>query len=306
MPDAPSPGTAPNDRIRDAGKWLIGASAAVGAALIAGSQLSNIGSLPLCAARTETCFRLPLALVGAAIALGGIAYVMWRAVQILLPVEITIDELNDSWSKTSTWPMDWWWYRRKLSRRFPEIWYFRRNLSQIGNRDPAALIQSRTETWTAYAQSENDVLTADKASKASAKERMAAAKADWNQAVADVDSVLAAAQNQRLMGRFTGMLRQLLLATVITALGITLFAWASNPSPATADLAETSLVDADLRGADLTGVKLDGADLSDADLTAARLDGASLRAVVWRNTTCPDGTNSDRNNPATCLGHLTY
>ena len=48
MPDG-APPDRPSDRIRDAGKWLIGASAAVGAALIAGSQLSDIGSLPLCA-----------------------------------------------------------------------------------------------------------------------------------------------------------------------------------------------------------------------------------------------------------------
>ena len=40
---------------------------------------------------------------------------------------------------------------------------------------------------------------------------------------------------------------------------------------------------ADFRQADLTG----------ADLSAANLTDASLTAVIWNNTTCPDGTNSD-------------
>ena len=40
---------AQDDAIREAAKWLVGSFAAVGAALIAGSQLSSIGHLPVCA-----------------------------------------------------------------------------------------------------------------------------------------------------------------------------------------------------------------------------------------------------------------
>jgi hypothetical protein len=304
MPDAAP--AAPNERIRDAGKWLIGASAAVGAALIAGSQLSNIGSLPLCAVHSENCLRLPLALLGAAVALGGIAFIMWRAVQILLPVEITIDDLIRNWAATKDWPMDWWWYRRKLQRKFPEIHYFRANASQIGHTDPETLKAERTKTWEEYAEAQEEVLQADKSTKAAAKERLAAAKADWDVAVGDVDAVQSSAQYQRLLGQFTGMIRQLLVATVLSALGITTFAWASNPGDASADLSDAHLVGAQLRGVDLSGAKLDGADFTDADLTTARLDGASLKDVTWGNTTCPDGTNSTTNTPATCLGHLRY
>ena len=34
------------------------------------------------------------------------------------------------------------------------------------------------------------------------------------------------------------------------------------------------------------------------------LDSATLTGVIWSNTLCPDGTNSD-NNGNTCVGHLT-
>ncbi|WP_369410317.1 pentapeptide repeat-containing protein, partial [Micromonospora solifontis] len=40
-----------------------------------------------------------------------------------------------------------------------------------------------------------------------------------------------------------------------------------------------------------------------ADLSGADLTGASLHGVVWRATTCPDGTNSDTAG-GTCAGHL--
>jgi uncharacterized protein YjbI with pentapeptide repeats len=46
---------------------------------------------------------------------------------------------------------------------------------------------------------------------------------------------------------------------------------------------------------------LTGANLSDADLTGA----VGLNTVIWSNTTCPDGTNTDTNGDDTCEGHLT-
>lgn len=85
-----------------------------------------------------------------------------------------------------------------------------------------------------------------------------------------------------------------------------------------ADLFEASIYRARLRETDLSGADLDGADLVEANLTRAKLDGAdltdadfegsdltqtSLQAAVWSDTTCPDGTNSDRDG-RTCAGHL--
>jgi uncharacterized protein YjbI with pentapeptide repeats len=68
------------------------------------------------------------------------------------------------------------------------------------------------------------------------------------------------------------------------------------------DLTGANLSDADLTGADLTGADLTGADLTGADLTGSY----GLDTIIWDNTTCPDGSNS--NDPGddaeTCLDNL--
>lgn len=77
-----------------------------------------------------------------------------------------------------------------------------------------------------------------------------------------------------------------------------------------ADLVNASLVGYNLSGLDLAGAysyytsfrnaNFDGTDLAGAtfndgtDLTGATFTGANLSGVTWSDTTCPDGTNSDR------------
>src|SRR5262249_52158236 len=74
-----------------------------------------------------------------------------------------------------------------------------------------------------------------------------------------------------------------------------------------ANLTGARLIFADLTGANLTNANLTNANLTDATLTQARLTGsnltgANLTRVIWSDTTCPDGTNSD-NDGGTCVGH---
>ena len=53
-------------------------------------------------------------------------------------------------------------------------------------------------------------------------------------------------------------------------------------------------------GASLRGCNFSGADLSGVDLSLASLSGANLTGVVWANTVCPDGSNSDTNGRNSC------
>jgi uncharacterized protein YjbI with pentapeptide repeats len=47
-----------------------------------------------------------------------------------------------------------------------------------------------------------------------------------------------------------------------------------------------------------------GADLTDADLTGATYDSSTkFTDVIWKNTTCSGGGNSDSFTPKTCVGH---
>jgi uncharacterized protein YjbI with pentapeptide repeats len=70
-----------------------------------------------------------------------------------------------------------------------------------------------------------------------------------------------------------------------------------------ANLHGTSLMYADLSNADLRGAYMRFTDLTGANLNGANLIGAVLDNVIWWNTYCPDGTNSN-NNKNTCIGHL--
>lgn len=88
-----------SEKIRDAAKWLVGSFAAVGAALIAGSQLSSIGQLPLCTGWSLSCLRLPLALLGAAAGLGGVVWAIWTAVLMLVPNNQPASTLQKEWMK---------------------------------------------------------------------------------------------------------------------------------------------------------------------------------------------------------------
>jgi uncharacterized protein YjbI with pentapeptide repeats len=63
-------------------------------------------------------------------------------------------------------------------------------------------------------------------------------------------------------------------------------------------IAPTNLSMADLRNADLRN-----ANLAFATLAGAQLRHAKLTAVMWFQTTCPDGTNSD-NDANTCVNNL--
>jgi hypothetical protein len=86
----------------------------------------------------------------------------------------------------------------------------------------------------------------------------------------------------------------------------------SNPKarlPLSANFTRASLTNANLSNSNFRGATFTGADLSGADLTNSSLLGttglqtATLTNVIWSNTVCPDGSNSDQDG-GTCVGHF--
>jgi uncharacterized protein YjbI with pentapeptide repeats len=70
-------------------------------------------------------------------------------------------------------------------------------------------------------------------------------------------------------------------------------------------LGEDNLTGANLHGAIISGVRpLVGVNLTDANLAGASVSGFEplFGTVIYSNTTCPDGSNSD-NDGGTCVGH---
>lgn len=77
----------------------------------------------------------------------------------------------------------------------------------------------------------------------------------------------------------------------------------------TADFANANLSGANLTGDDLSDAAFDAANMANANLRGAFHSGGTTWALtqmvgtIWRNTTCPDGTNSSDYSPQTCIGH---
>lgn len=278
-----SPTDSKRDALKDAtelltgaAKWLIGALGAIGAVLIAGSQLSSIGSLTFGP-------RLVAAIVGLGVGLTAVLWSIWQVVNLLAPDRYTIRELSEEWLSASAQSgigvAD-----RRMRRRFPVVDWLGRNPEYLaGHTSPGQL----REHWL------------DR----SAPDRAAALKA--------INELVRLANFRRSREDFARTKRTLAAAMMVAAAGIGAFAWAANPAESAApSLRNADLSGADLSGAALTGADLTGATLRNADLRGANLSGAILTDVVWGNTTCPDGVNSDRTGrgqgteAASCEGHL--
>jgi hypothetical protein len=278
-----------NDRIREASKWLVASAAAVGAALIAGSQLSDIGHLPVGVPTSVANARLWVAVLGAILGLLAVVHVIWRAVQILLPALVTIETLDAAWAVPP----------RHLR---PVVDFFRGQPRYLQGFDsPGELIEHRAERMGALAGPPDQAALIDE----ERQQLMAGIQTEIGDLDQRVTAIEVMAAHELLKAQFHGALPRLLLSASLAALGVTAFAWAANPPdrPATADLRNVRLVNAFLRDADLRNANLDHADLTGADLAGADLTGASIVDTIWRDTTCPDGSNSD-DVGGTCAGHL--
>ena len=79
----------------------------------------------------------------------------------------------------------------------------------------------------------------------------------------------------------------------------------NSPDLKGANLTGANLRSANFSGASLSNVNLTNADLTDATITSSwGLKNENVSGVIWSNTTCPDGTNSDTNGSSGCEGHL--
>ena len=286
-------------RLRDAAKWLVGAFAAVGAALIAGSQLSNIGRLPACIGWSLECTRLPLAIVGAVAGLTSVVWAIWIAVELLTPERIPLSELKKEWDRGEGSAV----YR-----------LFHHNRAYLqGFQDLADMESQESRAFTRFDELAKRFDHASTQELADITGEMEAADSELRDILSRSEAVVALANEAADFATFRSKVRGgILKAAALAAFGIGLFAWAANPPPVEAvptaglrgvDLRKADLSGANLGGVDLTSANLSGANLKDANLEGATLTGALLSSVRWSNTICPDGKNSDAVG-GTCVNHL--
>jgi hypothetical protein len=87
-----NPYQAGSDRVRQTATWLVGVLAAVATVMLAGSQLSGIGSLSL----TDDRWRLAVAVGSALLAIGAVSYAVFRLTEIQMPGEGTLTSIRES------------------------------------------------------------------------------------------------------------------------------------------------------------------------------------------------------------------
>jgi uncharacterized protein YjbI with pentapeptide repeats len=71
-----------------------------------------------------------------------------------------------------------------------------------------------------------------------------------------------------------------------------------------ANLQSASIDNTDLEQATLSDANLSGANIDSSNLQNADLGGANLTGIIWNDTVCPNGTNSDTQNPQVCTAAL--
>lgn len=261
------------ETIRSAARWLVGAFGAIGAVLVAGSQLSSIGELDAGSAR------LKAAVIGLLVGLVAILLGISSVVNLLLPVRWSIGELAARWTEAGAQkdqPLD-----RRKRRKYAEISFLASNPEHMGD------FGSPAELRDAYREADAE------------DPRLA-------ELIAAINITTSIAAYRTLEDRFRRTRWRLAATSGIAAVGIGLFAWAANP-PAQetepASLRDADLSNSDLRGANFRNIDLSGTDLTNANLRGADMRFAKIEDVVWANTTCPDGVNSD-DARSSCVGHL--
>jgi hypothetical protein len=224
-----------------------------------------------------------------------------------------------------------WWSYNKRDRLAPAIRFFRENPKYLGGFDsPSDLREFRERAYLEWMEAVHRLEHATyvdhiyntklltyitrnlrrdpdpRASRRFTKQDAISLENRFKNIENTVSSVLSLAGDRVATQRGQSHFRLFMYSAVIAAIGVVGFSWAANPpapQSASADLRNARLTGTYLRDVNLRNARLDGADFTGADLTGADLEGASLIGVVWSNTICPDGTDSNANK-GTCGAHL--
>jgi hypothetical protein len=211
------PSTAPPlakaaDRLRETSKWLITVFAGVGGALIAGSQLSNIGHLA-----PNNVVRFLLAAAGVILALVGVAWAIGAAVKVQTAGSVDLRGLANLLPTDSV--------RARLER--DDVLMSRYgSLTQLADAYAEAVAERQT-AYEAYNDDRKDT------TKANDPAKLVALKAAQGQAAfvsQTVQDVLEVGSFERIADTFRRARPHLFGGAAAAAIGIVAFAAAANPA----------------------------------------------------------------------------
>jgi hypothetical protein len=203
-------------QIREVIKWLIAAFAAVGVALAAGSQLSEIGDLG--------GLRLLAALGGIVLTLAGISVAIIWATKVLTPKPVGLKQLAASEDDSEV--------GEKIREDPSLLLGHGKSIREFEEKRQAALAREDA-AWTKFEAQEDDTALAALAKKASADRMRIDEAMSW------LFSFARYTETARL---FRVALRTMIAAAVIAAIGIAGFAWAAHPEEASDDPSAAAVV----------------------------------------------------------------
>ena len=198
------------DNLRTAARWLLTAAAAAGAVLVAGVQLTSIGSLG-----PGDWPRLLAAASGLAAGLGAVGYMIFHASLLLTDAWITLaqlvlDPFNQQLKDSA---------RRRDRKRADKIDRIRRELDGYQDEFFGSLADSISDLY-------HRLIDANKKARESPSPEHAQAAADLKRAV---DSLVQAANYSYTRAEFAVLRRRLAGAGAVFVAGIVIFAYAANP-----------------------------------------------------------------------------
>jgi hypothetical protein len=245
--------------------------AAIAALLVAGSQLSSIGSLQ------GGSLRLWSAIAGATIGLGAVVAAIWKTVGILTPHKWTIEAVVEAVTAS-----------KKTTPQKRVAAFFNANPSYLASAESVTAVKQLYENAPAGSEEEDE----------------------WLEVVNKIREIASYEDvSSRFDGLKIWIAAAAILAAV--GIGVFAWAAnPPRPDDRPPSLRNADLQGADLSGGQLRNADLAGANLRNANLRGADLHGANIDGVTWGNTICPDGSNSDdqirhgQTAQASCAGHL--
>ena len=201
---------AATDNLRTATRWLLTAAAAAGAAMVAGLQLTSIGSLG-----AGDWPRLVSAAAGLAGALGAVGYMVFRTSLLLTDEWITLAHLELSQFKQRLHSSG---HRRDKKR------------AEAIDRIYEELNVYRDELYGNVAESISDLYSRLIQANDAARERPSLAQAQTAAALRSaVDTTVQAANYSYTRSDFAALRKDLARAAAVFVAGVVLFAYAANP-----------------------------------------------------------------------------
>ena len=208
---SPSPGFAgATENLRAATRWLLTAAAAAGAAIAAGLQLTDIGSLTL-----KDWPRLAIAGASLAASFGSVGYMILRTSRLLADEWITLAQLEMEQFKQLLRRSD----RRRDRRRAEAIDRIYRELSECRDELYGSVADSITDLYRKLIKANDAARLSPGADQAQEAARLKSA----------VDMVVQTANYSYLRADFTALRKHLALAGTVFAVGVVAFAYAASP-----------------------------------------------------------------------------